>query len=79
MTIFAAHCSNATDKQEKRLKWTLRKFHKKAGRMWQHKVYKEVIVSNFLDGSDNFYNQTTSTHTHTHTHTHTQKNVELYQ
>lgn len=59
MTIFAAHCSNATDKQDKRLKWTIRKFHKKAGRMWQHEVYKEVIVSNFLDGSENFYNQIT--------------------
>ena len=31
----------------------------KGGRMRQNKLYKEVIVSNFLDGSENLYNKIT--------------------
>lgn len=54
---------------------TIRKFHKKAGRMWQHEVYKEVIVSNFLDGSENFYNQITHQYPKIFQNTHTRASV----
>ena len=61
MTILAAHCSNANDKEWKRLQWTAN-FTQRLGECTttqSQQAYKEVPVFDFPRGSENSSGQIT--------------------